>query len=295
MLDLEELSLSDLDRYYEFTNSFACYSDLNFVSLLSWSKKTLFSLKNSQLILYFEDYLEDGKWIVTGLCRAAQSDILLASLQNICSVDSSCIIDVLPESVITGSKDKNTTLPFSSNEDQDDYLYSPDRQLEMVGPEYSWHRRKISIFKRKSHEHNMGVTVKSELSENERENYRTLWIKWGDIKNAREPMAINRFLDASSRLPRQHYFSVTIDSKVEAYAFCEIVKCTPKTLLIHFFKSNKLFEGLANYLFFQIAQFAKDHGCEYVNFEQDLGQPGLRYYKQHLRPDLMLRKYSLTK
>ena len=41
-------------------------------------------------------------------------------------------------------------------------------------------------------------------------------------------------------------------------------------------------------------KFASDHGIETVNLEQDLGIPGLRTYKELLRPTGYLQKYRVS-
>ncbi len=58
-------------------------------------------------------------------------------------------------------------------------------------------------------------------------------------------------------------------------------------------KVNRHFEDVYDYTVFAFANHVDGHGKKYINFEQDLGIPGLRYYKQSLRPIYMLNKFTV--
>ena len=64
------------------------------------------------------------------------------------------------------------------------------------------------------------------------------------------------------------------------------------TFTIHFAKANIEFKGIYQFLFSRFANdFCPDY--EYMNLEQDMGNPGLRKTKVSYRPDLMAHKYRI--
>jgi hypothetical protein len=59
---------------------------------------------------------------------------------------------------------------------------------------------------------------------------------------------------------------------------------------VHFAKGNRHYSGIYPYMF---SQYAASAGVSWLNFEQDLGKPGLRQAKRALDPVGQLRKYRL--
>ncbi len=285
----KDLTMGDMDSYYGFLSQFACYSDLNFTSLITWSENVGFYLEDDVLILLMDDYSSSGK-VLTGI--SADPDKALSLLLETQKDIQNSVVDMIPGVLIDTASDKTLAARFQESESQSDYLYSPESQLKMDGHSFSWHRRKLSQIKRS------GLDFKTRAFQEARpdfqDTYQNGWKKWKQIKNELEEKALSRYLDYCSELKNQYFINITLEDKVEAFAFCELINADKKYLLIHYFKSNPKYEGLSNYLFYEIAIFAKDIGVAYLNFEQDLGEPGLRYYKQHLCPDILLEKYSLV-
>jgi hypothetical protein len=64
------------------------------------------------------------------------------------------------------------------------------------------------------------------------------------------------------------------------------------TAVVHFAKADRTLEGVYPYLF---SRFAAGAGATWLNFEQDLGKPGLRQAKRALDPVRTLRKCRLSR
>lgn len=62
---------------------------------------------------------------------------------------------------------------------------------------------------------------------------------------------------------------------------------------LHFAKGLRQFKGIYQYLFSQTAALLPPE-IEWINLEQDLGDPGLRATKQSYQPDKMLHKYRIS-
>lgn len=293
MHEYQELSIDHYEEYYEFTRNFSCYSDLNFVSLICWSSKVLFKLSKSDLTVIFEDY-ESNNSLISGLCLN-NADRLINEMIILEEDNPSLLIDALPAYTYEKIKDRDLAHDFKLSLDQSDYLYSPDLQLKLEGSVFSWYRRKLSIFNRLMSDHPVQVTVSANARELDLNAYNLIWQDWSTQVNHKEASAMYRYITLFPHLKNQSILTITIDSEIKAFAFLETINCKEKTVLIHFFKSSKEYEGLANYLFQEIARYAKNTGVKWINFEQDLGEDGLRQYKQKLCPTKQLEKYTYTK
>jgi uncharacterized protein len=63
------------------------------------------------------------------------------------------------------------------------------------------------------------------------------------------------------------------------------------SVAVQFAKGDRTHAGLYPYMF---SQFAAQSGAAWLNFEQDLGKPGLRRAKRALDPARLIRKYRLA-
>jgi hypothetical protein len=61
----------------------------------------------------------------------------------------------------------------------------------------------------------------------------------------------------------------------------------------HFWKADTRYSGIYTFLLHVVASALATRGCRLMNIQEDLGDPGLRGFKQHLRPRFLLRKYEL--
>lgn len=284
--DFQELTTQHLSAYYSFTNRYMSFSDINFTSLISWSPKILFQLDDDSLFLCFEDYSSDSM-ILSGL--SSRQDDFINSLISLHETIPHSIIDALPSTVIEGLQDEDLRKRFQLAQNQSDYLYKPSSHIQLDGHKFLWHRRKLSVFHRSASD--CQTDVFRSMDSQDMETFSKIWMTWKEVANPKEVGAIKRYVNNFNALINQYIFKVLISGELQGFAFCELIEGPTRDFLIHFFKTNKAFEGLSNYLFVEIAKFAATLNADYVNFEQDLDEPGLRYYKQHLRPDKMLEKY----
>lgn len=291
MTKYRELTQEDKNSFYSFTNNFDCYSDLNFTSLICWSEKVLFSLDSDSLKVIFDDY-ETGQLVGTCLVKK-EADNTINDLLDF-SYKKGMILDAIPGVVVDHIREKSLKHNFSISRDHADYLYQPSNQVALSGSKFSWYRRKLSIFTRASADLTTRITHQSEILPNHNLGslYNHAWKKWTKNINKREVSAIERYLNNILMLDNQSIIEVFIEGELKAFSFVEYVPCKEPTLLIHFFKSDNSYQGLANYLFNQIAQFAHNLDVAYLNFEQDVGEHGLRLFKEKLCPDKMLEKYT---
>ena len=63
--------------------------------------------------------------------------------------------------------------------------------------------------------------------------------------------------------------------------------------MLSFAKGNQDYFGIYQVLFKQTAMEFKKRGLKYINIEQDLGIPGLKFSKQQWNPIKYLKKYLI--
>jgi hypothetical protein len=82
---------------------------------------------------------------------------------------------------------------------------------------------------------------------------------------------------------------IRIDGNVKAFAFgCPI---NANTFDIMFESAERRYNGIFQTLEQELIR-RQLNNFSYINREEDLGIPGLRFAKQSLRPDILLMKYS---
>ena len=65
--------------------------------------------------------------------------------------------------------------------------------------------------------------------------------------------------------------------------------------MAHFGKCDPQRRGLSDLLESETARLMRDLGCSQMNFQQDLGLPGLRRYKRSWAAGAFLKKFSIGK
>jgi hypothetical protein len=82
MQKLQKLDFDHLNEYYDFTNRFDCYSDLNFTSLITWGSEVQFCIDQNGLIVVFPDY-ESNAIIITCLGESVHAPELTREVEAI--------------------------------------------------------------------------------------------------------------------------------------------------------------------------------------------------------------------
>ncbi len=92
-----------------------------------------------------------------------------------------------------------------------------------------------------------------------------------------------------------HFLSlgIFIDSKMVGFIFSQFTD--KKSATAHFWRADtKISQHLYAYLMQQKAKLLHQHGCEFLNIEQDLGIENLRKWKQSYSAEIFLKKYIIT-
>jgi hypothetical protein len=282
------------DELVDFTNRFPAYSDFNFVNLFCWNHDSAMAVSwlNGNLVIRFRDYVTNE----TFYSFIGDSLLVLTAqtlLQTATQVGHMNYLKLIPEicaqQLLTSQK-----FTISEDEDNHDYLLSIPTLSTIQGGKQAHTREQVNRFVR---EHG-ALTEFYELDLNRPGKKDTLCkifetregIKQ-DNDEDNELQAFLKLLDQAS-LFDLHTFGVLVAGELKAFIICEISSGNP--VIAHFWKADTELRGIYHFLLHNVAKVLDQLGHSLLNFEQDLGIPGLRAAKQYLRPVGYLKKYTVA-
>ncbi len=184
------------------------------------------------------------------------------------------VIDMYPNFIDGAIEDRNNA----------DYIYLIPQTLELKGKDYSSLRRKLNQFI-KTDDLIFKSVKKSELD--------GLWSfsqKILDEAKRKTPQQVESLGIEQSAIEKLLFFQDQLNIQTDGlwvdhqFAGFVITEVAPKhTLLIHIFRCNNDIPGVSEFLFTQLCR-KYQATCNLINFEQDLGLPGLKQFKLSLKP-----------
>jgi len=285
------IDFKDKDEIASFTRKYDTYSDYSFVNLFTWNTndRAGISWLNGNLVIKLPDYLIKDKYIY-----------LLIGDRNIDETVAILIkefgrLDLIPKFII-----ENLSHPeiYAIAEDRDsfDYVYRVEDIANLSGKRY---KNKRNALNNTLQELNniLELSSTSELSQsviNEIIGVKELW----ETQTSQSSEMIDSESTALKRLFEnfeEFELQVTLcrlDGKLNGFTIYEVVNDT--YAICHFEKSiNTEFEGLGVVLANKAAKSLLGK-TEFVNWEQDLGIPGLRKSKRSYNPSHFQRKYWVS-
>lgn len=272
-----------------FTKTFEPYSDFNFTSLLCWNinDSTAVSNCNGNLVIRFPDYLS-GEPIYTFIGNENVTDTLLTILGTVNR------LELVPESAIHHI-DTPELFVIKEDTDQFDYIYSTEDHARLQGGRFKSKRKLLGRFIR-NHGHR---TIAEEINFQDpktTERIQHIFDEWAQQKNTSQNEAAQERIALKRLIEHAHHFDLSghivhIDEKSVGFSVTEVLE--NEFAIYHFQKTLKDYE----FLDIHLTRISSEHlfrkGAKYINWEQDLGIPGLRHAKTNYKPVRMLKKYSI--
>lgn len=174
--------------------------------------------------------------------------------------------------------------------DEFDYVYRTVDLIDLQGPKYHTQRKELAKAT-SAHE----ITYEP-MTEEHRDACLQLQEVWCDMKHCTldplstaEDLALKDALDSLSSIG---FFGgvAMIDGKIQALTLGERLDLT--TAVVHFEKANPAIRGLYQFINQKFCENALI-GFEFVNREQDVGEPGLRRAKEGYHPHHLVEKQAL--
>jgi hypothetical protein len=279
-----------------FANRFPSYSDFNFVSLYSWNTENDMSVSwlNDNLVLECRDYTSSDtfySFMGSGAIEETARTLLQQASQKGHCPELRLVPEMSVQSLVAHPE-------FEIVEDPDnyDYLLSVADLVSLAGSRNKHTRELVNRFLR-----DYGETASfHECDINDSllvERLQTLF----QIREAatgvdredsqKELAAFERSLKSQNHAALR-IFGISVEGQLQALIVYEQISETVG--LAHFCKANTAIRGIYQYMWHALGKVLHDEGTKIINIEQDLGLPGLRASKQHLRPVDQLKKYAVT-
>ena len=255
---------------------------------------------NGNLVVKFTDYLTgEPFYSFLGKHKTTETAKKLIEL----SVKKGIVpkLNLIPEISTEGIDGKELELIEDRN--HFDYIFSINKLTAYEGSEYARHRRKIRKFAQNNFE-----VVKLNLKDPTNQKLLLDLVEWWVRKN-KENKESEDYLGSEELQNELYAFIRLVSSPIDLLegltcvalfvdgvlsGFIVNEKISKDYCLAHFGKADIKHEGIYHFLMQQNAKVFLDLGVNYLNQEQDLGLPNLRFSKNIYRPINFLKKYSLA-
>jgi uncharacterized protein len=293
--DLKKIELSDKELIEEFTKDFPPFNDFEFVSLWTYNidGSNSISTLNNNFVIRIHDFIT-GKHFYTFIGTNKVGETAEILIQKSIEEGLNPTLKLIPEVNISSEPVNN--LLVAEDPDNHEYILSVDEIAALEGGKFHDKRNLVNRFKRD----NQGVQAKIlDLRDNQtKEEVRTLFSLWAEQKEkdadevAIELSAIEKLFGVAE-LGYLISIGVYVDGKLVGFSTCHPVQ--QDFVILSFEKGDISFRGIYEFINNELAKHLKELGFKYINYEQDLGIPGLRRSKMLWRPVSFLKKYIISK
>ncbi|MDR1871756.1 MAG: phosphatidylglycerol lysyltransferase domain-containing protein [Deltaproteobacteria bacterium] len=265
-------------------------SDFNFTNMFIWNDYYHFTWKEAHGCLALIANPEgQAPFAAPPLGTGDQ----LKALEVLFSHLDNPILTRAPENLTRLIERERPNWTISPDPDNDDYVYLAEKLRDLSGRRMHQKKNHYNYFKQNYSYEMVDLTFDliPELIAVE-----DLWLtakteKVGqDSHLIMERKAVHHCLDKLVELDLKG-LAIRVDGKIEAFTLGEVLNAD--TAVIHVEKGNPTIRGIYVAL---LSEFCRRHfpTLTYVNREQDLGLPGLRFSKESLKPHHMAKKYVVT-
>ncbi len=286
------ISLNQKNQFDKLTKTYEPYAEFSFPCLYSWdtTEDTLVSVLNNNLVIRMPDYITMEPFY--SLIGKTKIDDTLEQL-----FQSQTELKMVPE-VVVGALENTKVYKIEEDRDQFDYVYLLEDQVQLLGKHFKGRRNKSSKFYR-TYEDSLELRKIQFSSKKNRDQILATFRAWAHDRNKtkrdteHEAVAIQRIMEAAP------YFNLIgiqmfIDGKCVGFSINEVIDSDYAVCRFH--KSLVESYSYIDAFFTNLVAIELQHfGCTYISWEQDLGIPGLREFKESYRPIKYLKKYTISK
>ena len=291
----KKISLEDKKNVEEYLRKFPPYSDFNFLSMWSYNTQNdveIATLHNN-LVVRLRDYItQEPFYSFLGNNNVSESiEVLLAHSEKEHLMPK---LKLVPEESIRKDLGKLDKYNITQDRDHFDYILSVAELSELKGSRFHTQRNHVNRFNREHPQCNITIldmrntTIQRQIIE-----LFNLWAKRknNDKENTHELEAIQRLLKDSSHF---EILSIGIYDHEQLIGFIIGDMSQHKYAQSHFAKADTSYFGIFYMLYHHFAKQLQVTGYQFINNEQDLGIPNLRYSKEQWNPVRFLKKYTIS-
>lgn len=292
--NFSEITLEHKKQIEAFWKNFEPYSDYNFTSMYSYNTGSMgaVSFLKENLVLKFPDYNTNqltlsflGKSDVTSTATTLLDWAKDNQLNGVLTLVGQEVVDKI---------EKDSGLIISEDTGNHDYIISAIEMAELKGDRWKSIRKEIRHFKGSHPNYEFRTVDTSDIAV--RKDFRELFASWEQQKDKvhadtkTELEALGRSFDLFNE-PSHLAFGLYVNDRLIGYSTNQIVH--NGFYMGHFGKADGNYPGAYQIMEHECAKFFLERGCEFMNFEQDLGIPELRQAKRGWNPIGYLKKYTI--
>jgi len=274
---------------------FPPYSDFTFTSLYTYNtnRSVEISTLHGNLVVKFEDYLDRQpfySFLGSHKVIDTADKLLNYSLQK----HLPAVLKLIPQAVVEADQNLNRKYLIKQDLANHDYIVSTEEIVNLQGKKWQKKRAAIKKFKRLYPHYQIRRMDLSLIYF--RKAIKTLFWHWQKqsqrTKNEAEIefVALKRLFRLAKFLPI-YATGLFIKDRLIAFTFYE--KVHQGYAMALFEKASRHYADAYTVICHEGAKHALELGCQYLNFEQDLGIKGLRMAKSLWKPVHYLYKYTL--
>lgn len=293
------LSEAPVEEIQSFVGAFEPYSDFNFLSLFGWDtdENTRVSMLNGNLVISRKEYTGENSFLsFIGTNNLSKTiHILMNYAKN--ATDMLHELQLIPESSLPTEPLEG--LVAVEDRDNFDYILSSEESHSKEGQRYANQRKNLNKFER-----NYGEGIKTELVDLKNQEIQKeimelvdAWKGFGTDGSSTaqdEKTAISRlfsYIDMLNKHCEIRCLGVFYNDKLVAFCIFELL---PNGWgVTHYGKASQELRSLYEYLMSETLGYLLMRGRKWINYEQDLGIPGLRASKESQHPHHFLKKYII--
>ena len=292
----KRLDIHDKREIQDFVRGFAPYSDFNFVTLVTCDVRgsVEVSYVNKNLAVRMHDYITQEPFF-TFIGTRDTFETAVALLDHARDVGDRPILRLVPEDVVDAmSHSAREMLCIAPDPASFDYIHSVTEFSSLSSPRLAKKRCAIRVF-RTTHPETR-IAVLNLLDPQSVASIRAVLHAWRTDKQrtekevAAEFSAIERCLTLAPAIELVT-LGAFLGSELVAFTINEVVH--DGFCMSHFGKALPRYRGLCDFFEHETAKVMQRLGCDRMNFQQDLGLPGLRAYKRGWQPAGYLKKFTL--
>ncbi len=293
--EFKKLELSDRADVEKLTSKYDPYSDFNFVVMWSWNLRNSMEISqlNGNLVIQPNDYFSDN-YSLSYLGNNEIGDTLekLFAYMILEGVEEP-ILKFVPEISLSGIDLDKYLIEIDI--DNCDYIYNVESTAGFIGSAYGDKRRKLNTFFRNHNQYEvLELDFHNQSVKDQVVKLNDLWSasKGGsneDLFSYKENVAIQRFFEAN--FSDVLWVGVKISGELKAYSVTTLL--SGEYAISHFAKGDLQHNGIYEYLMKGTSEILFQRGKKLLNYQEDMGIPGLRFFKNSLKPTSFLRKYYI--
>jgi len=295
--NFKHLDIQDFSKIQEFIEEYSHYSDWSIISLWSWNsgRTCRVSLLHDNLVIEMAHYISQEKiYAYLGPHRPLQTIKTLTHFAH--EQTGSGKIHLIPESAITPRIMSHPNLRIRLDRDNFDYVYSIKHLQKLAGKKYRGKKNFVNRFVRL---YGKKATVKTlDISKpSHTKDIHKLFKRWESSQNKDradtqyELNAITQLITHASHFTNLVTIGLYVDNYLVGISINSTV--TQDYVINHHELADVSYIGAFQYIRQQAAEILTQTGCKYINYEQDLGIPGMRRTKKSWHPIKYMRKLSI--